>query len=137
GGYTHGTTSAVYVADGPSDAVRAIGHQGMHQYLHLHGAAGLPAWIEEGLALMSEGYAPQGATYTLDPKFNQPRYERMRRIILEGRLLDLPTRLSQESFVDQPHADAAAQDWLTQVWALTAYLEDEGPYDVKFKAMLA
>jgi hypothetical protein len=135
GGFTRRDISAVYVTAAPVDVLRAIAHQGMHQYLWHHCPAEQPVWVSESLATLAEGFNQRGERFVFEPRYNGQRFEQARRAIQKKWWLDLHDLLTLEGLGKMPGPHVAARTYLAQLWTLATFLQDDSRYGKGFEQM--
>lgn len=134
GGFTQRDVSAVYMQN-PVDSLRAIAHEGMHQYLWQHSADQVPTWVEESLATLAEGFEQRGKQFVFEPRFNDQRFHQARLAIQKKWWLDLPELLTLDGFQKMPNPDAAARTYLAELWTLATFLQNSKDYQKGFEQL--
>jgi hypothetical protein len=135
GGFTQRDVSAVYASARPADVLRAIAHEGMHQYLWQHTQTELPMWVSESLATLAEGFDQRGERFVFESRYNSPRFAQAREAIQNKRWLDLHDLLTMEGFGKTPNPDVAARTYLAQLWTLATFLQNDRQYAKGFEQM--
>ena len=112
GGFSDGGVSVIQYVE-PSITGPLLAHEGFHQYLHCCVGPAVPAWLNEGLAVVCEG---QRWTATrlreFDPHFNPTRQSRLAEAVNRDRLFPLEELL-------RTHAGNVVQGTSTQVGSIT------------------
>jgi hypothetical protein len=134
GGFSQQDVSAVYVTS-PLATLRAIAHEGLHQYLWQHGRTDLPTWVSEGLATLAEGFVQQDKQFVFEPRFNDNRFQQARAGVQRSNWLDLHSLLTLEGFDKTPTPAIAARTYLAQVWTLAAFLQNDQYYQKGFEQL--
>ncbi len=130
GGYTEGDVAVIeYVAHQVTGTLLA--HEAMHQYLHHCARQRVPAWLNEGLAVLCEGQRwHSDGLADFDPSFNPSRRNALAESLLRQETFPLSEllRINAGHVVGGPVRDIAA--YYAQVWALLLFLRegDEGRY---------
>lgn len=122
------TRGAGYFWDiGFADTLSLTAHEGWHQYTQRTFRNRLPPWLEEGIASYHEGIRLARPIPTFRPWSNTERFDRLRDLVTDGRLLPLSevVRLSPGELI--AINEDRALDWYAQVWAAVHFLrEGEG-----------
>lgn len=127
GGYTEGSTAVIeYVAHQVTATIMT--HEALHQYLHHCVRRRVPAWLNEGLAVLVEGQRwDAGGLRNFDPWFNPARRNPLADVLLRDEQLPLGEllRINAGHVVGGPSRGVSA--YYGQVWALMLFLrEGEG-----------
>jgi hypothetical protein len=134
GGFTQRDVSAVYVTT-PVETLRAIAHEGMHQYLWQHSPAEIPTWVAECLATLAEGFDQRGRQFVFEPRFNDRRFQQARQALQMNWWLDLHQVLTLEGFEKMPNPDVAARTYLAELWTMAAFLQNDRYYQKGFEQL--
>jgi hypothetical protein len=115
-------------------------HEGFHQYLHQYAAPDVPAWLNEGLAVLCEGQRWGNDGLTEFDKWHSPtRRNQLAEALLTEDLIDLPQllRMNAGNVVGGPQRQIHA--YYGQVWALMLFLQEGegGKYAADFERLLA
>ncbi|MEL6330404.1 MAG: hypothetical protein AAFR38_12160 [Planctomycetota bacterium] len=126
GGYA-AQTRAVYFDIGPQRTLNIAAHEGWHQYTQSVFRQPLPIWLEEGLACYMEGFRWSAAdpnTPDFKPWSNPERFDRLRELVANGRVLPLRELLDSrpEDLLRTSAGDTL--DYYAQVWALAHFLAE-------------
>lgn len=139
GGYSHrGITVAQYVTHAVTFPIMT--HEGFHQYLHHCVNPRVPAWLNEGLAVLCEGqrWSEKGLR-DFDPWFNPQRRNRLGEAVQRKQLIPLREllRMNAGHVIDDPGVRIDA--YYGQVWALMLFLQEgeQGKYASGFQRLLA
>jgi hypothetical protein len=139
GGYSlEGVTAAQYVSHAITFPIMT--HEGFHQYLHHCVNPRVPAWLNEGLAVMCEGqrWGPSGLV-RFDPWFNPFRRNRLGEAIQRKKTIPLTEllRINAGHVIETPGLKIDA--YYGQVWALLLFLSEgeEGKYAAGLQNLLA
>lgn len=137
GGYAQGDTAAIQFVTN-SVTFPLLAHEGFHQYLSTRVNPRVPAWLNEGLAVCSEGFRRVGSYYTFDPLFNPARRNALARPMAEGRMIPLRVLISIHPSDVLERQSAAIGTYYAQVWALINFLRDgeEGIYRERYDRMI-
>lgn len=139
GGYTEGSTAVIeYVAH--QVTVTVMAHEGMHQYLHHCVRQRVPAWLNEGLAVLCEGQRwDADGLRGFDPWFNPARRNALAEALLRNDLYPLEEllRINAGHVVGGPTRGIAT--YYAQVWALLLFLREgeQGKYAEGFRQLMA
>ncbi|MBI4716842.1 MAG: DUF1570 domain-containing protein [Planctomycetes bacterium] len=126
GGYTEGAASATFLT-GRGDLLAALAHEGWHQYVATQLDAGLPAWLNEGLACYHEAVDCAAGRPRFTPRNNTRRLNSLREAIAGDRLIPLADLLRTDAGeVLQLDHSGVTEAYYAQVWALTVFLKDAG-----------
>ncbi len=118
-----------------ADTLRAIAHEGMHQYLWQHSESQPPLWVDESLATLAEGFEQRGARFVFDPKYNARRFAQARTAIQMKWWLNLHDLLALDDLRKLPNQEVAAQTYLAELWTLATFLQDDKRYQKGFEQM--
>jgi hypothetical protein len=138
GGYTeNGVVVIEYVAHQTTFPI--LGHEGLHQYLHYCVDEQVPAWLNEGLAVLCEGqiWGEMGLK-EFDPWHNPQRRNALADILLAGHTLPLEELLRMNAAHVVGGSTRTIGAYYGQVWALVLFLRDGagGKYAAGFQRML-
>jgi len=124
GGFSDGGVSVIqYVTHAVTFPLLA--HEGFHQYLHSCVDPAVPAWLNEGLAVVCEGQRWTGSGLkSFDPWYNPIRRNQLAEALARERLLPLEELLSTHAgnIVDEPSTKVAT--YYAQVWGLMLFLRE-------------
>lgn len=130
GGFAEGGRAMLFNI-GSRGTFATAAHEGWHQFTQRSFRQPLPIWMEEGLATYMEGFRwdeRQAERPVFLPWANVERYDRLREMVHQGRLLPLEALLAarpQDLMTTTSNDDAL--DYYSQVWALAHFLaEGEG-----------
>jgi hypothetical protein len=122
GGFSDGGVSVIqYVTHAVTFPLLA--HEGFHQYLHTCVDPAVPAWLNEGLAVVCEGQRWTGSGLkSFDRWYNPVRRNQLAEALARQRLLSLEELLSTHAgeIVDEPPTRIAT--YYAQVWGLMLFL---------------
>ncbi len=139
GGYMErGITVAEYVSHAVTFSL--LTHEGFHQFLFHCAHPRVPAWLNEGLAVLCEGQRWNGAGLAeFDPWHNPRRRNTLAEVLLRDELfpLDELLRINAGRVVGGSTHKISA--YYGQVWALVLFLREgeEGKYAEDFTRLLA
>jgi len=139
GGYSERGVSVIeYVAHQITFPIFA--HEGFHQYLYHCVNERIPAWLNEGLAVASEGQ--RWGTYTVkdfDVWYNPARRNVLAEALLSNHLYSLRKLLETNAGEVIDGSNASVNTYYAQVWALVLFLQDgaRGKYAAGYNRMLS
>lgn len=124
GGFAHGGRG-VFFDIGVFDTLAIASHEGWHQYTQSTFRERLPAWAEESVATYMEGHRWAGATPVFLPWSNVERFDHLRKVHAEGRLLTLRRILvsTPEDLLTPVNEDLLT--YYAQGWALIHFLHSQ------------
>ena len=111
-------------------------HECMHQLLQQRLRDPLPAWVEEGLCSLAEGFALRADTVRFDPTTNPQRLTNLRDIISQDRWTPLAKLLASDAS-DYLGNGPTAPDYYAQLWAMMNYIRSEPRYRAGLERLLA
>ena len=125
GGFTSQGVALLYDIDRREHCRNTIAlalHEGWHQYVQTSLRSGLPAWLDEGLATVMEGYRLLPDGLEIDHDANRQRKRRAWWLLRRDRMQPLA-----EFIADDPHAAMARGrnqllDYYAQAWAYMRYM---------------
>ncbi|MDX2199778.1 MAG: hypothetical protein SF069_12510 [Phycisphaerae bacterium] len=139
GGYSErGVTVIQYVSHQTTFPLMA--HEGLHQYLYHYVNPKVPAWLNEGLAVLCEGQRWTGAGLrSFDPAYNPSRQNVLAAAVLRDELLPLTELLETNAGRIVGETSRKVATYYAQVWALVRYLQegDDGRYAPAYREMCA
>lgn len=108
-------------------------HEGFHQFCWQRLADPLPAWAEEALAVLAEGFSITTTAVTFTPGQNTLRQSDLRRAIAGRGWLPLEKLLSTDA------ADYAGgpPDYYGHLWALMMFIRSDKQYRAGLERMIA
>jgi len=112
-------------------------HEGLHQFLYRRLAEPLPAWAEEGLCVLAEGFGMSRSAVRFAPHSNSFRMANLRSLISAGRWQPLPELLATDAAERIYHSSALAPEYYGQLWALLMYIRSRADYRAGLGRMLA
>ncbi len=139
GGYSEGGVSVIqYVAH--QITFPLFVHEGWHQYLYCYVNATVPAWLNEGLAVLCEGQ--RWGTYGLkefDAWYNPARRNDLADALVSNRLYPLRKLLETHAGEVIEGSSRSVATYYAQLWALMLFLRDgeKGKYAAGFQRLLA
>jgi hypothetical protein len=106
----------------------ALAHEGWHQFMTRHFAYRLPSWLDEGLAMLFEGYALDAGHYRFCHVPNRYRLEGLRYQLAQSSFFTLPEllRASPGEMMAQDNADSVI-GFYSQSYALVRFLNETEP----------
>ncbi len=138
GGYSErGVAVIEYVAHQVTFPLLA--HEGFHQYLFHHVSHDVPAWLNEGFAVLCEGQRWGAAkVQSFDPWFNPRRRNAVEHAVATNRLHSLRKLLETHPGQVIQETSRAVSTYYAQVWALVLFLREgeDGKYDADFQRLL-
>lgn len=139
GGYCErGVTVIRYVSH--QTTFPLLAHEGFHQYLHHHVNPYVPAWLNEGMAVMCEGQRWNGDRLVrFDPRFLPARRNILAEAVLEDRLFGLEQLLETHAGRIIQLSSREVGTYYAQLWALILFLREgrDGTYAPAFATMLS
>lgn len=139
GGYTEGNVAVIeYVAHQVTATILA--HEAMHQYLYHCARQRVPAWLNEGLAVLCEGQRwDNRGLAAIDPWFNPNRRNALAEALLRQDTYPLSEllRINAGHVVGGPLRNISA--YYAQLWALLLFLREgeDGKYAPDLDRLLA
>jgi hypothetical protein len=138
GGYSRDGVSVIqYVAHAATFSLFA--HEGWHQYLSECVPNPVPAWINEGIAVMCEGqrwssFEGQYGLSSFDPWHNPARRNTLIEAYMDDRLMPLQQLLETHPGEVIVETSRTVRMYYAQVWALVMFLQHgaEGKYAAGF-----
>ncbi len=114
-------------------------HEGMHQFLYHHMRHRLPTSIEEGLAVLAEGFhvREDDNTVAFLSRHNPSRYGTLRRALVNKRWVPAKKLLVMTGGDAIKGTTTDTLAWYSQVWALAMFLRTSEHYRKGFFRMLA
>jgi hypothetical protein len=138
GGYMErGVTVAEYVSHAVTFPL--LTHEGFHQFLFHCAHPHVPAWLNEGLAVLCEGQRWGNAGLTeFDPWHNPQRRNTLAEVLLRDELFSLDELLRINAGHVVGGSTRKISAYYGQVWALTLFLREgeEGKYAEGFARLL-
>ncbi len=138
GGYSEGGVSVIeYVSHAVTFPLFA--HEGLHQYLHTCVQPGIPAWLNEGLAVACEGQRwNRDGIDEFDPWYNPMRRNHLAEAYQRNQLYPLEEILRTHAGEVIVEATSAVRTYYAQVWALVMFLQSgqDGKYAADFRRLL-
>jgi len=137
GGFSDGGVSVIQYVE-PSVTGPLLAHEGFHQYLHCCVGPAVPAWLNEGLAVVCEG---QRWTATrlreFDPYFNLTRQSRLAEAVNRDRLFPLEELLRTHAGNVVQGTSTQVGTYYAQLWALMLFLKEgeNGKYAAGFERL--
>ncbi|NLG43114.1 MAG: hypothetical protein GX547_07705, partial [Phycisphaerae bacterium] len=137
GGFSDGGVSVIQYVE-PSVTGPLLAHEGFHQYLHCCVGPAVPAWLNEGLAVVCEG---QRWTATrlreFDPYFNLTRQSRLADAVNRDRLFPLEELLRTHAGNVVQGTSTQVGTYYAQLWALMLFLKEgeNGKYAAGFERL--
>ncbi len=137
GGYTTGNLAAFYYL-GRYPTLTVLAHELFHLYLNCAGGAGIPVWLNEGLACWFESNEWDGDKVICTPGKNLFRQQQLREAINSHTLFPLKKLLNSVPRNEVRHSYSRMLTYYAQVWALMKFLFDKksGEWHNNFKVLL-
>lgn len=139
GGYSERGVSVIqYVAHQVTFPLLA--HEGFHQYLYHCVHPAVPAWVNEGLAVVCEGQRwTTSGLERFDPWYNPMRQNLLAESLLKKRLFPLAELLGTHAGQVIHETSTKVGTYYAQVWALMLFLREgeDGKYAERFEQLLS
>lgn len=139
GGYSERGVSVIqYVTHAVTFPLFA--HEGWHQYLYHCVNTKIPAWLNEGLAVICEGQRwDQHGLKEFDPWYNPLRRNDLSQALIANRLHPLRHLLETHAGEVIQGSTQGVTTYYAQLWALILFLREgqHGKYAAQFNQMLA
>jgi len=139
GGYSERGVSVIqYVTH--SVTFPLFAHEGWHQYLYHCVNTKVPAWLNEGLAVICEGQRwDQHGLKEFDPWYNPLRRNDLSQALIANRLYPLRRLLETHAGEVIQGSTQGVATYYAQLWALILFLREgqHGKYAASFNRMLA
>jgi len=123
GGYCHGGVCVLWDM-GHFATFSIAAHEGLHQFCHHRLRDRVPAWAEEGLAVLAEGFQVDGGTVRFDPRDNTLRRAALRKMLADGRWIPLAKLLSDDAG-DHVGTPRVGHEYYCQLWAMMLLIRSE------------
>jgi len=127
GGYCHRGVCVLWDLGGLATFVIAA-HEGCHQFLHHRLRDPLPAWAEEGLCVLAEGFYLGVRTVRFSPERNTLRQADLRRLIVGRRWLGTAKLLAGDAADRTGPRRADSAEYYAQLWALLLFVRSDPDY---------
>ena len=102
-------------------------HEGLHQFFHHRLRDGLPAWAEEGLCVLAEGFKISTTTVTFTPAHNPLREGSLRNAISARHTIRLAKLLSTDPGDYRAGSSVSPPEYYAHLWALMMFIRSEPP----------
>ncbi|MFG0284097.1 MAG: hypothetical protein ACF8R7_06705 [Phycisphaerales bacterium JB039] len=142
GGFAAGGRGVFYTAGAGDDrtTLAIAAHEGWHQYAQRTMRDPLPVWLDEALAVYSEGYRenlsrPGGAEFL--PWANPERFDQLRSAWARGDLLELEKLLEASPQRLLAVSTEGTLDYYAQLWALAHFVREDAPMRAGLHMLLA
>ena len=112
-------------------------HEGLHQFNHHRLRDRLPAWAEEGLAVLAEGFQVDGGTVRFDPADNTLRRAALRKMLADGRWIPLAKLLASDAGDHVTDTRGYGPEYYGHLWALMLFIRSEAPTREGLERLLA
>lgn len=115
-------------------------HEGFHQYVYHYVSDQVPAWLNEGLAVMYEGQRWIGSGAPLfDAWYNPARQNTLAEAVLANKLFPLSELLDTNAGNVVHRSSRTVGTYYAQLWALMLFMEEGagGKYAAGYRKMLA
>lgn len=124
GGYSYQGVTVIQYVSHPT-TFPLLAHEGFHQYLHHYVNPSVPAWINEGLAVICEGQRwGSNDLREFDPWYNPVRRNRLSDSLVRNRLIPLRTILETHAGRVIHETSQTVGTYYAQVWALMLFLQE-------------
>ena len=100
-------------------------HEGLHQLFQHQLRDRLPAWVEEGLCVLTEGTTIERASVRFHPDGNGARLQDLRRALSGGRYIKLERLLSTDAGDHISKAYGSGPEYYGHLWALLNYIRSD------------
>ncbi len=140
GGFTAQGVALLYDIDRRAhcrDTMALALHEGWHQYAQTALAGTLPAWIDEGLATLMEGYRLRTDGVVIDHAANGQRARRAWWLARRGRLQPLAEFIQDDPLAAMDRGRQALLDYYAQAWAVMRFMLDDPARLATIRASLA
>lgn len=138
GGYSeNGVTAIQYVAHQTTFPIMA--HEGLHQYLHHYVNPNIPAWLNEGLAVICEGQRwTSSGLVGFDPWYNPRRRNTLAEAVFNKRTFPLAQLIETHAGRILNETTSRVGTYYAQLWALLLFLREGegGKYAAGFQRLL-
>jgi hypothetical protein len=127
GGFTADGVAVLYdIDDGQwdHDTLALASHEGWHQYAQTTFEHQLPAWLDEGIATLFEGFRLRRGEIEFDVASNRERRYRLREAARSNTLIPLQTLLESDPHDVLAKSKSTLLTYYAQVWALARFLKD-------------
>lgn len=126
GGYSErGVTVIQYVSHQTTFPIMA--HEAFHQYVYHAVGRGIPAWVNEGMAVVCEGQRWSGERLvTFDPWHNPMRRNTLAEALAAGELFSLEELLATNAGRVVQLPSRVVGTYYAQLWALMLFLREGG-----------
>ncbi len=112
-------------------------HEGMHQFLYHRLTDTMPAWAEEGMAVLAEGFQLGNNAVLFDPETNPLRQGDLRTALSAGRRLTTEKLLAGDAGDHVARNPARSAEYYGQLWALMLFIRSEPQAQAGLERMLA
>jgi len=112
-------------------------HEGLHQFFAHRMRDQLPAWLEEGLCAVAEGYEVTERNVTFTPDRNNPRFSNLRQVITQGRWHPLDKLLPMHAGDITGQVGERSVEYYGQLWALAQFIRSSPGYRGGLARLLA
>lgn len=112
-------------------------HEGLHQFFYNRLRDPLPAWAEEGLCVLAEGFTLTASTVTFTPQRNTLREGSLRDALSAGRWIALERLLSTDAADHVAGPGGLAPEYYAQLWALMLFIRSEPRYQAGLARLIA
>ncbi|NLF33209.1 MAG: hypothetical protein GX591_20270 [Planctomycetes bacterium] len=110
-------------------------HEGLHQFLGRATIDPLPHWVEEGLAVLAEGFRIDGGLVTFEPSDNAMRVNTLRNALLGGRWRSAGRLAAMTSMQNLDESPFNGGDYYAQVWAMLLLIRSDASYTAGLRRM--
>jgi hypothetical protein len=137
GGFSDGGVSVLQFVR-PSTTGPLLAHEGFHQYLYCCVGPEVPAWLNEGLAVVCEGQRwTSDRLEDFDPQFNPTRESRLAQAVNRNRLFPVEELLQTNAGNIVQGTSTKVGTYYAQLWALMLFLKEgeNGKYAASFERL--
>ena len=122
---------------GPLATFSIAAHEGLHQFFHHQLADKLPAWLEEGLCTLAEGYRLDGHFVAFTPSDNTFRFTDLRMALVQNHWLPLEQLLGMHSMQALQSQRQPATGYYGQLWGLILFIRSDERYRAGLERLIA
>lgn len=112
-------------------------HEGLHQFLYHNLRDPMPAWAEEGVAVLAEGFNIDGDAVSFTPERNTLRLADLRRALSSRRRIPLRKLLASDAGDHVGGSPTGSAEYYGQLWALMVFIRSEQSYRAGLERMIA
>ncbi len=136
GGYCH-KGICVFWDIGAFATFSIASHEGLHQFFHHRLKHRLPAWLEEGFCVTSEGYVIEQDRVRFTPDRNVMRFSNLRTAMVNGWWIPLDKLLPMDAGDMITGLTQKAVGYYGQLWALVGFIRSHDEYQKGLRRLLS